>query len=207
MAVQPDFVIANKEENTREQVEALQQLVPVYTSAISTLNDALHMIGDTGKLVGRDVASTALITNIQTAFAALEQKVQMVTPPEQQRNSTLQSKAAYLIWKDPWMAAGGDTFIHDMLERCGCTNVFSNTARYPETTVQEMAALGCNFVLLSSEPYPFKQKHSDALQQQMPGTKIILVDGEMFSWYGSRLQYAAEYFMQLRDTLLSNQLH
>ena len=207
MALQPDLVIANKEENTRKQVEALQQLLPVYTSDINTLKDALQMIGDIGKLVGKDVASTAVITNIQAAFAALEQEVPKVSPLEQRRNSTLQIKAAYLIWKDPWMAAGGDTFIHDMLERCGCTNVFSNTARYPEITVQEMASLGCNLLLLSSEPYPFKQKHIDALQQQMPGTQILLVDGEMFSWYGSRLQYAAEYFMQLRETLLSNQLH
>jgi hypothetical protein len=96
---------------------------------------------------------------------------------------------------------GGDTFIHDMLWRCGVINIFGNYTRYPETDIHQLSSLGCKLLLLSSEPYPFKQKHLDELQLLLPDTKILLVDGEMFSWYGSRLLLAAEYFDELFKTM------
>ena len=96
------------------------------------------------------------------------------------------------------MTVGGDSFISDMMEKAGFKNVYCNHRRYPETTIAELQALGCKILMLSSEPYPFSQKHADELQQYLPDTRIIMVDGEMFSWYGSRLLEAADYFGMMR---------
>jgi hypothetical protein len=83
------------------------------------------------------------------------------------------------------MAAGGDTFINDMMNHCGFKNIFENRLRYPEITIEEIKAYECKVLLLSSEPFPFKQKHINELQSLLPDTKILLADGEVFSWYGA----------------------
>ena len=106
-------------------------------------------------------------------------------------------KTAYLIWREPYMTIGGDTFINDMLQQCGFKNIFSNKTRYPEVNIAQLSIANCQLLLLSSEPYPFKQKHIDELSHQLPGTKIILADGEFFSWYGSRMLQSAAYFKRL----------
>ena len=95
------------------------------------------------------------------------------------------------------MTIGGDTFIHDMLTRCGLNNIFKDQQRYPSITIDDIRDRDCQLLLLSSEPFPFKQTHIDALQKELPSTIIILADGEMFSWYGSRLLLAPEYFASL----------
>ncbi len=204
-ALQPDLIIANKEENVKEQIEELQQIAPVWVSDIKTLDDALEMIICVGKTVDKEVRANKLVSEIKTAFEKIE-------PLSKKLNT------AYLIWKDPYMAAGGDTFIHDMLGRCGLTNIFQNINRYPEVSINKFSINNtqpsiinspssvnshpsslenCQLLLLSSEPYPFKQKHLDELKTLLPLTKILLADGEMFSWYGSRLLYSAEYFKHL----------
>ena len=188
IALKPDLVIANKEENVKEQVEVLQNFTEVYVSDIFNLHDAIKMILAIGEFVYKSRAATTLTTLIKEKFAALE-------------NFKQERSAVYLIWQKPFMAAGGDTFIHDMMQYCGMQNMFANKLRYPETTLEELQALSCDVLLLSSEPFPFKQKHIDELQPYLPKTKIVLVDGEMFSWYGSRLLYAAEYFKQLSNSL------
>ncbi len=99
-----------------------------------------------------------------------------------------------MIWKDPYMTVGGDTFINDMMRKCGLRNVFENTTRYPVINIADIKALECELLLLSSEPYPFKEKHIKELQLELPAARIMLVDGEMFSWYGSRLIQAVDYF-------------
>jgi hypothetical protein len=110
-------------------------------------------------------------------------------------------RAAYLIWKDPYMTIGEDTFIHDMMNLAGFDNLFAYKKRYPQVSVEELR--DCPLLLLSSEPYPFKQKHIEELQALLPETKMLLVDGEMFSWYGSRLLKAPAYFQQLQQEVLS----
>ena len=95
------------------------------------------------------------------------------------------------------MVAGGDTFINEMMNYCGFDNIFANVKRYPETNIEELLKKNCELLLLSSEPFPFKQKHIEELKSQLSGVKIILVDGEMFSWYGSRLIHAPIYFSEL----------
>ncbi|TCJ13784.1 cobalamin-binding protein [Flaviaesturariibacter flavus] len=185
--LRPDLVLANKEENVREQVEALAAEFPTWSSDIATLEDAIEAIRAIGSLVHRDDAAKTIVTRILDAFEELD-------PIFEDQPDT-----AYLIWKDPYMTAGGDTFIHDMLTRLGVHNIFEKRKRYPEVTVAELR--GCELLLLSSEPYPFKQEHIDELQARLPETKILLVDGELFSWYGSRLLKTPAYFEKLRAQL------
>lgn len=186
--LQPDLVIANKEENDQRQVEELAALYPTYISNPVGLPGALDMINDIGELTGTDERARQLSATIQQQFSRLHN---LAIPG---------IKAAYLIWRKPYMAAGTDTFINDMLKRCGFENAFNET-RYPEITADQLIAARPDIVFLSSEPYPFKQKHADELQQLLPVTMIKLVDGEMFSWYGSRLLYAPEYFIRLTDSI------
>ena len=146
----------------------------------------MEMIEQIGAITSTQPGATRLISQINGAFAALQ-------------NKPRQLKAGYLIWRNPYMTIGKDTFIHDMLGRCGFKNIFDNTTRYPAIDTWQLAQ--CDLLLLSSEPYPFQQKHIDELQAQLPNTRIILVDGEMFSWYGSRLLHAPAYFTNLLQQL------
>jgi ABC-type Fe3+-hydroxamate transport system substrate-binding protein len=189
----PDLIIANKEENVKEQVEALSEIAPVYVSDITKLEDALDMIMQIGKLVNAEERASEIAEGIRVRFEDLETFILTNQPA----NFSTKLNTAYLIWKDPYMAAGGDTFIHDMLRRCGFNNILSDQQRYPIVSISKLPTLKCDLLLLSSEPYPFKQKHINELQQQLRGTKILLVDGEMFSWYGSRLLQAPAYFRDL----------
>lgn len=184
-ALQPDLIIGNKEENTRADIEALEREFPVWMSDVKDLDDALAMIQGIGHLVNAVAEAERIDTAIRTAFADL-------------RPLPTSLSAAYFIWQKPWMLAGEGTFIRDMLARCGLTSVTTNAVgRYPEWSDAELAALDPDVVLLSSEPFPFKDQHIAAVNVILPGTPVHLVDGEMFSWYGSRLLHAPAYFRQL----------
>lgn len=183
-ALQPDLIIANKEENVKDQIEELRGIAPVWVSDIQTLRDALEMIQSVGKLVNKTNEADKIVYDITRGFHKIH--------PLKANPAT-----AYLIWKDPCMAAGSDTFINDILIRCGFNNIYKNYTRYPEITIEQLLRFNCRLLLLSSEPYPFKEKHIEELQQQLPKTKIALVDGEMFSWYGSRLLLAPAYLTEL----------
>jgi ABC-type Fe3+-hydroxamate transport system substrate-binding protein len=187
IALNPDLIIANKEENVKEQIEALQKITEVYISDVTNLTDAKDMIIQVGQLVNKKEEAQLLVTEIENKFSHLEKINQNKIP------------AAYLIWNKPCMTIGGDTFINDMMHLCGFTNVFADKMRYPEISMEQLQSSNCKVLLLSSEPFPFKQKHIDELQPFLPNTKVLLVDGEMFSWYGSRLLYAPDYFKQLRE--------
>jgi len=184
-ALQPDLIIANKEENTREQIEALQTFTTVYVSDILNIPDALHMIRSIGTLTGKTKVADKMAESISTRLNLLK------------KLNSAPKRVAYLIWKDPFMAAGKDTFIHDMLKTAGWNNVFEDQARYPETTIEDIRQRYPEVVLLSSEPYPFGEKHLKELQAALPETQLLLVDGEMFSWYGSRMLKAADYIAQI----------
>ncbi len=189
----PDLIIANKEENQQEQIEELCKLFPVYISDIYNVQDALQMIEQVGLITDRKNQSQEISNSIKEKFSQFKIL---------NSNVEIKTKVAYLIWKDPYMAAGSNTFITNMLHDCGFVNVFANHAnRYPEISIEELNAQNPDYVFLSSEPYPFKEKHILELQTHLPKTKIILVDGEMFSWYGSRLLYAFDYFKELIKNL------
>ena len=190
--LQPDLIIANKEENVKEQIEQLAKDYPVWITDVNNLEDATKMIKDIGELTSKQKEANLLLKEITTEFDNL-------TSEDQTQNPKLQT--TYLIWRNPYMTIGGDTFINDMLLKCGFKNIFANKLRYPEVTIEELHIANCQLLLLSSEPYPFKQKHINELSRQLPNCKIVLVDGEMFSWYGSRLLLAPDYFKTLISSL------
>lgn len=181
--LQPDLILANKEENYKEGIERLQQNYKVWVSDIYTLEDALQMIRQVGVLTGTTEKAAGIAEKIEAGFGKLQQGTR--------------KKVAYLIWQHPYMVAGSHTFIDDMLNRCGFENVFSGQSRYPEVTADMLAAAQAEYIFLSSEPYPFKEKHISAFRQISPQSNILIVDGEMFSWYGSRLILSVEYFRRL----------
>ena len=201
-ALQPDLIIANKEENERPQVEALAERYPVWVSDIKTLADALAMIRSIGQLTGTEAAANPLADEIAHRFTALETTVSNATREAAAHRPSAGNRVAYLIWKNPWMTAGGDTFIHQMLTHAGFTNVFENQIRYPEIDLTDLAG-GHLTILLSSEPYPFRERHIHEIKEVLPQARVELVDGEFFSWYGSRLLLAPAYFQLLREQVVN----
>lgn len=190
-ALAPDLIIGNKEENEQTQIEALAARYPVWMSDIRNLKDALDMIGGVGELTGKPEAAKDLVHRIEQDFDALHMPAAGLNP----------LKIAYLIWRKPYMVAAGDTFIDEMLRVAGFHNVFGHLNRYPEISLEELAARQPEAIFLSSEPFPFAEKHFGPVREVCPAARIMIVDGEMFSWYGSRLQYAPAYFRQLWETL------
>jgi ABC-type Fe3+-hydroxamate transport system substrate-binding protein len=189
--LQPDLVIGNKEENLKEQIEEIEKFAPVWVSDVSNLDDALEMIAGIAKLIDRSEKAAKLILDIQNEFRNLEEKVSAVTSPK---------TVLYFIWHDPYYCAGTDTFISEMIRRCGLKNAI-DMHRYPELTNMQIAQISPDYIFLSSEPFPFKEKHITEMKAIAPHSKIILVDGEMFSWYGSRLRLSPKYFINLVSTL------
>lgn len=180
--LKPDLVIANKEENEQSQVDELAKEFPVWISDIQNLDEALEMISSVAEICGKSGAGASLINDINTGFSNLK-------PAKTQT-------AVYLIWNEPMMAAGSDTFISDMMQRAGFENLIIDP-RYPELSAETIKDLNPEFILLSSEPFPFKEKHKAEYQAQFPNSKVLLVDGEMFSWYGSKLKLASGYLQQV----------
>ena len=186
-SLQPQIIIANKEENVKEQIEQIQKIAPVWISDVSNFEDAIDMIEQIGTLTDRKDKAQRIVQKIKSGFENLP------SPSHGEGRLTV----CYLIWKEPYMSIGSDTFIHNMLEKCGFRNIFPYHTRYPEITLEEINTLAPRLIFLSSEPYPFRQKHIEELQDRLPGSKIVLVDGKMFSWYGSRLIYCPDYFKKL----------
>ncbi|MCW5912510.1 MAG: ABC transporter substrate-binding protein [Cyclobacteriaceae bacterium] len=179
--LKPDLIIGNKEENYIEGISILEQKYPVWMSDISDYESALAMIRGVAAVTGTTERGKKIISTINRAFERL---------PEFPRKRVL-----YLIWH-PWMAAGTGTFIHSMLSRLGLINVVEGS-RYPELSEAAIRQLNPDVVLLSSEPFPFKAHHENSIRQLLPHAKVVHVDGELFSWYGSRMAKAPAYFASL----------
>lgn len=187
LALKPDLVIASKEENVREQVEAIAAHAEVIVTDVADVPSALEMIAQIGHCIHRAQQAESLIAEIQQAFDALRV----------QTHSKLKT-AAYLIWKEPYMVAGSGTYIDNLLGRSGFLNSFAPRTRYPITSLEELTTLCPDRVFLSTEPFPFTDAHVAELSTLLPGSKVQLVDGEMFSWYGSRMREAAAYLRHLQ---------
>lgn len=192
IALKPDIILCNKEENTKEIVVACKRITRVHVSDIYTISDTLKVISEYGKMFSCEKKSKKLILKILN-----------------QKNSFLEfvkdkkiKKVAYFIWKKPWMVAAENTFINHLLELNNFENIFQDKVRYPEINLSELKnSKNLDFIFLSSEPYPFKEKDILSLQSEFKKAKIILVDGEYFSWYGSRLVKAFDYFKNLRKEI------
>ena len=183
MSLEPDLIIANKEENTKDQILELAKYFPVWVSDVVNLSSAIEMVKKIGTLTYTLEKAEDICLRITNSFKSLKCDSQM--------------DAAYLIWRKPYMSAGGDTFINSMLESAGFRNIFCNINRYPETDLDLLSAKQPEVILLSSEPYPFGEKHKAEIQQRCPNSIILLVDGTYFSWYGSRLVYSPKYFEEV----------
>jgi ABC-type Fe3+-hydroxamate transport system substrate-binding protein len=186
-ALQPDLIIANKEENERSQVEELMNICPVWVSDIGDLPGAIDMIERVGGLVGKSNEARRIALEITQRFSDLAIRPSGKT-------------IAYFIWRKPYMVAGKGTFIDNMLQKCGLFNAFK-LDRYPEISAERLGEANPDVILLSSEPYPFNEKHIHELQAILPRALVKLVDGELFSWYGSRLLQGPAYFEQLMTDL------
>lgn len=189
VALAPDLIVGNKEENEREAVEQLERTFPVWLSDVRDREAALDMIRRLGELAGRAARADELAADIASVLGRLPR-------PRRRR------RAAYFIWQRPYMVAGRDTFIDAMLDRCGLGNVFATGRgdRYPAVTAEEIRAARPEILLLSSEPFPFAQKHRRAFRSEFEA-RVECVDGQMFSWYGSRLLAAGPYLADLMRRL------
>jgi len=182
--LKPDLIIGNKEENYPEGISILQKEFPVWMSDIISLPNAYAMMLDVARLSDREAMGTKMVEEIKSKFSTFQ-------------SHSNSKRVAYLIWKNPLMVAAEETFIHEMLTVYGWTNVFAGQKRYPEVSMEEIKALEPDLIFLSSEPYPFSDQHVAEFQSFLPTSKVMLVDGEYFSWYGSRLLLAPNYFKVL----------
>lgn len=180
-SLKPDLIIGNKEENDREGIEKIAEKYPVWMSDIFSLEDNYQMIEQIGEITQKEERAKELVQKIRLSFE---------TPIPKK------GTCVYLIWNEPIMVAGQHTFINVMLEKAGFENMVVSS-RYPVLERKDLEKLNPDFLLLSSEPYPFKEKHLDFYARLMPNCQIKLVDGELFSWYGSRLIHSADYFRRL----------
>ncbi len=193
--LRPDLVLANVEENTKEDVERLEKIAPVFVTDVRTLNDALDMIESVAHLVGRGTEGREIAIVIRSAFEAFERELTAAVVPRPIR-------AAYLIWRDPFMTVGSDTFIHEIMHRGGFENAFANCVRYPELSFADLVDADPDVVLLSTEPFPFGRRHLPEICEMLPNATVHVVDGQLFSWYGSRLIHTPDYLRRLRHDIV-----
>ena len=185
-ALNPDIILCNKEENSLEIIEALEGVAPIHISDIYSVKDCYELIHMYGSIFNVELKADQLVNSIEDERKGFRLN-----------NLQSQKKAAYFIWKNPWMVAASNTFINAMLKEAGYINVFEKEERYPEITLKHSKLLEADVIMLSSEPFPFAEKHINELAIQFPSKEIKIVDGELFSWYGSRLLKSYQYFKDL----------
>ena len=186
-SLKPDLIIANKEENNQQEIEFLQKEFNVWISDIYNFNDAFYMMKKLSVILNKESETQKLITTIKASLKPIKNIFKNIT-------------VAYFIWNKPYMVAANNTYINFVLNYLGLKNTAHNLQRYPEVNEVILKKINPNICFLSSEPYPFKQKHIIELQQILPASKIIIVDGEVFSWYGSRILQLADFVKQLNLT-------
>lgn len=179
-SLKPDLIIGNKEENTRDQIFSLQREFPVWMSDIYTFEDAFGMMRELGEILGKQSKAVELVEEIQKSMAPA-------------KNKFSGQRVVYFIWNSPYMVAAKNTFIDEVLRFVGLTNAAEHLQRYPVIDPAGLQQLNPDVCFLSSEPFPFKQKHVSELQDLLPNATIKIVDGELFSWYGSRLRFLGDY--------------
>lgn len=189
----PDIILCNKEENTEEMVMELEKIAPVQVSDVKTIDDSLELILQYGKIF--EVSEKA--SEIADKITLLRKEFQ------EHMDGVPDRRVAYFIWKNPWMVVGKDTFVDHLLTLNRFENVFiEEDSRYPEINLEHLGQKKVDWVLLSTEPYPFKNKDVKELRDKGLFERVRIVDGEYFSWYGSRLTAAFRYFKELQAMLL-----
>lgn len=187
IAAGADLVVMNREENRREDFESLSGRTNVLMTDVLTVADALRVMRRIGVAVGCGDASEKMCQKIESTLP-----VKYATTID----------VAYFIWRDPWMVAGGSTYIDDVLSRFGMRNVFADHSRYPEISTEDLQTSNPHHIFLSSKPYPFKDKHIAEIRAVLPDVQVELVDGEWFSWYGSRMLPSFKNISEWRKNLV-----
>lgn len=186
----PDLILCNKEENTLEMVKELESITQVHVSNVITFEDSIDLIKDYGVLFNKTETATNLVSELINQKNLFREKL-----------NSKKLRVAYFIWRKPWMVVGGKTFINSMLEINGWENIYKNAdSRYPEISLENLKEQKPDLILLSSEPFPFRQNHLDEIRE-FSNPRIEIVDGEFFSWYGSRQLKAFQYFHELQNYL------
>ena len=188
-ALSPDIILCNKEENSKEIIELLEDIAPIHISDIYNLKDCLELIKMYGSLFQVEDKALEIVSSIQNERNRFRTRLSVLK----------NIKIAYFIWRNPWMVSASDTFINHMINEAGFQNVYEDERRYPEIDLENSKIKVADIIFLSSEPYPFKNKHIKELELHFPQKRIKIIDGEMFSWYGSRLQKSYKYFESLHD--------
>lgn len=189
-SLQPDIILCNKEENTKEIVEACEKIATTHVSDIFTIDDSKKLIIEYGELLSCKTKAIEVVKKIDLALTDFKEYLKHYSD----------KKVAYFIWRNPWMVAGKNTYINHLLELNNFKNIHNNKERYPEINLNNSIHIP-ELILLSSEPYPFKEKHIEEINNYYKKAKVILVDGEMFSWHGSRLLKAFDYFKELHKNI------
>jgi ABC-type Fe3+-hydroxamate transport system substrate-binding protein len=192
----PELVLLNEEENRAEDAEALEAAgLACHISFPKTAIETAEMVRSIGEAVGRPDKAEDIARSIEDAARLVRE--------ESEGKSAV--RYAYLIWREPLMSVSGDTFISDLLRLAGGENAFvDRPKRYPVVEARDLAAAGLDAVLLSTEPYPFQEKHVAEVSRHTGLAPEIfhIVDGEMLSWHGSRtpagIEYAAEVIGRIR---------
>lgn len=183
-SLKPDLIIGNKEENQKEQIEILQKEFPVWMSDIYTFGDSFQMMESLGKILERENEAEIILHKLKNSLSNI-------------KNIFSSQPVAYFIWNKPYMCAAGETFIDHVLTYLGLENALGDYKRYPEITDDDLKKINPGVCFLSSEPFPFKEQHVQELQKVLPEAKILIVDGEVFSWYGTRLLHLENYVRRL----------
>lgn len=185
--LQPDIILCNKEENSKAIIKELEGVAPIHISDIYNIDDCFELIKMYGDIFKVEDVALSIIGSIQKERSQFQNKL----------NNSKKVKVAYFVWKQPWMVAASNTFINCMIKEAGFFNIFDNELRYPEIDLSHPKLKIAEEILLSSEPFPFKQKHVQELMRYFPKKSVKIIDGEMFSWYGSRLERSYTYFESL----------
>ena len=180
--LQPDVVVANKEENRELDVRRLREAgIPVWVTVTESVPQALEAL--------RRMFEGCLKWPVPTWLAEAERIWDGPIPDRHLRT-------AIPIWRDPWMVVGSSTFTGDLVRRLGVANAYEeDPGRYPHVELEELNTLHLDFVLLPDEPYPFSATDGP---EAFPNTKTVLVDGRLLTWYGPSLVTAHQ---QLRSAM------
>jgi ABC-type Fe3+-hydroxamate transport system substrate-binding protein len=182
-ALEPDLIIAVKEENNKDLVLEIAKEYPLVVFDITNIESALGSIKTIGKITTKEKEANQLCLNIERELDKINKAI------------VAKKSACYLIWNKPMMTINSNTFISEMMAQAGFENAFSQLdSEYSVISKKDVINVKPEYILLSSEPFSFTEKHRIEYQKQFPDSKVVLVDGEMFSWYGSRILKAFEYF-------------
>lgn len=194
-ALQPDFILCNKEENSYAFLPELEKIAPIYFSDVNSIQDSLNLIANLGNILNRRTESINLIEKIN--FKLTNFKSFIKDKPAR--------KVAYFIWANPWMVAGNNTYINEILKLNKFENIYANRSRYPKVEINKIRHEGDpDVIILSSEPFPFKDEHAMEIATYTNRSVTVFADGELFSWFGSRLLLSFDYFKELHKKFESH---